>query len=94
VCKANGIERAPETVDWFFKGERITISSLQWKTRVEIVESWFPKERSYVSELTIHRSTVGDQGVYLCRSSDLDIASMTVHVSNGKWNYNACLPKY
>jgi hypothetical protein len=94
VCKANGIDRAPEPVDWFFKGERISISSLQWQKRVEIVERSFPKDRSYVSELTIHRSTVGDQGVYVCRSSDLNIWSMKVHVFNGKWNYNACPPKY
>lgn len=83
VCNATGVDRAPEDVDWFFNGNRIHTSDPRWYERIEIVKHRPLPGRSYISELIIHKTTMKDQGNYVCRSSDLNIDSMGVHILNG-----------
>lgn len=85
VCNASGISRAPEKIDWFFKGNRIHPSNPRWKGRVAILKHTAIPGRSFISELVIKQSTIADQGDYVCRSSDLKVTNLKVHVLNGKY---------
>lgn len=93
LCNATGITRAPESIDWFFKGSRIHPSNPMWKGRVEILKHTSIAGRYFISELFIEQSTIADQGDYVCRSSDLIVNNMKVHVLNGKYDlkYILCL---
>lgn len=82
ICNATGVERAPEDVDWFFNGNSIHTSDPRWYGRIEVVKHRPLPGRSYISELIIHLSTLEDQGNYVCRSSDLSINSINVHILN------------
>lgn len=82
VCNATGVDRAPEDVDWFFNGNRIHTTHPHWYGRIEIAKHRPFPSTSYISELTIHHSTMDDQGNYVCRSSDLNVNSMNVHILN------------
>lgn len=82
VCNASGISRAPEKIDWFFKGNRIHPSNPRWKGRVAILKHTAIPGRSFISELVIKQSTIADQGDYVCRSSDLKVTNLKVHVLN------------
>lgn len=85
LCNATGSERAPESVEWFFKGNKILTSHGNWwYRRTEIVNHIPLPGRSFLSELYIHNSTINDHGNYVCRSSDLEISSLMVHILNGK----------
>ncbi|XP_060591281.1 zwei Ig domain protein zig-8-like isoform X2 [Ruditapes philippinarum] len=84
VCNATGVNRAPEDVDWFFNGNKIHTTHPHWYGRIEIVKHRPLPGRSYISELIIHLSTMEDQGNYVCRSSDLNVNSMNVHILNDK----------
>ena len=86
LCNASGINRAPEKIDWFFKGSRIHPSNPRWKGRVEILKHTSIPGRFFISELFIEQSTIADQGDYVCRSSDLIVNNLKVHVLNGKYN--------
>ena len=86
MCNASGLSRAPEEIDWFFEGNRIHASNPQWKGRVEILKHTSIPGRFYISELLIEQSSMADQGSYVCRSSDLKINSMKVHVLNGEYS--------
>ncbi|KAK3578277.1 hypothetical protein CHS0354_010478 [Potamilus streckersoni] len=82
TCNATGADRAPDDVDWFFEGNRIHSSSPRWRDRVEILKRKPIPGKAYISELIIRRSTMADQGSYVCRSSDLSVNSIKVHVLN------------
>ncbi|KAK3098148.1 hypothetical protein FSP39_016643 [Pinctada imbricata] len=87
TCNASGIERAPEDIDWFHKGHKISQKNRHWRNRFQIVK--FTPEamgRSLISRLIIDHGLAKDRGVYICRSSDLQTTSIVVHVLNGK-NY-------
>ena len=83
-CNATGMKRAPDGIDWFFNGNRIHMSNPRWYNRIEILNQRPVPGRSYISELIIHRSTVEDMGNYVCRSTDLNVNSIKVHILNGK----------
>lgn len=87
LCNATSAERAPEYVEWFFNGDKIHTSHPHWFGRTEIVNRRPVPGRSYISELIIYRSTIADHGNYVCRSSDLEINSLIVHILNGKFTY-------
>ena len=91
LCNASGISRAPEEIDWFFEGNRIHPSNPRWNGRVEILKHTSIPGRYYISELLIEQSSMADQGSYVCRSSDLNVNSMKVHVLNGEYFYNTML---
>ncbi|KAL3866923.1 hypothetical protein ACJMK2_044170 [Sinanodonta woodiana] len=84
TCNATGADHAPDDVDWFFEGNRIHTSSPRWRDRVEVLKRRPIPGKAYISDLIIRRSTMADQGSYVCRSSDLSVNSIKVHVLNGK----------
>lgn len=83
TCNATGALRAPEDIDWFHNGLKIRQNDPQWRHRTYIYK--YQQEvpgRSLVSILTVERSEERDAGTYICRSSDKDTQSITVHVLN------------
>ncbi|XP_052795336.1 uncharacterized protein LOC128228213 isoform X1 [Mya arenaria] len=86
VCNATGVERAPEEIDWFFNGNKILTSHPHWYGRIEIVKHKPEPGLSFISELIINLSSMQDNGNYVCRSSDLSVDSLTVHVLNAGKN--------
>lgn len=87
TCNATGSTRAPDAVDWFYEGNRIHQSNPRWQGRVEILKHESFEGKYYISELIIDHSTLEDKGHYVCRSSDLTVDDLKVHVLNaGKDN--------
>jgi len=84
VCNATGALRPPETVDWFYKGSRIEQSDVRWDGRVEILKQESFEGKWYVSELIVDKTYMDDSGDYVCRSSDLAVNSVKVHILNGR----------
>ncbi|KAH3741669.1 obscurin-like isoform X2 [Dreissena polymorpha] len=82
ICNATGAYRAPEAVDWFYDGNRIHTADERWKGRVEIVRHESFEGKYYVSELIIDKSRLEDNGDYVCRSSDLAVNSVKIHILN------------
>ncbi|XP_052217692.1 peroxidasin homolog [Dreissena polymorpha] len=82
TCNASGVDRAPDDIDWFFDGTKLTTSHPHWYGRLEITKHRPLPGLSYISEITIQHSTLGDSGNYVCRSSDIEVDSLTVHVLN------------
>lgn len=85
VCNATGVKRAPQEVDWFFNGDRIVPTQPHWYGRIEILKRWPSLCCSFISEIIIHQSTLADQGNYVCRSSDLSVNNIKVHILNGTY---------
>ncbi|XP_078313358.1 neurotrimin-like isoform X1 [Crassostrea virginica] len=84
TCNATGALRAPEDVDWFHNGIKIRQNDPHWRHRTYIYK--YQQEvpgKSLVSTLMVERSEERDAGTYICRSSDKDTQSITVHVLNG-----------
>lgn len=97
TCNATGPERAPESVDWFHEGHKITADRDKWKGRLSIhnyygTDYGFPMKyqytpgRSFISRLVINRSMESDAGTYICRSTpNVETTSIKVHVLNGTY---------
>ena len=87
TCNATGGIHAPLGIDWFFKGKRIQTTQSQWKDRIQILKR--KKGRYYISDLIIGRSTMNDQGTYVCRSTDFrnqkEVKGFTIHILSGKF---------
>ncbi|XP_033749483.1 uncharacterized protein LOC117334131 isoform X2 [Pecten maximus] len=81
TCNATGVTRAPSAVDWFHDGHIISSSDKKYAKRLMILNK-VPEVpgRSLISTLIIERCTDADKGNYVCRSSDLDTTSKTVHI--------------
>lgn len=84
ICNATGAVRAPEAVDWFYEGNRIHPSNPKWRGRVEILKHESFEGKYFTSELIVDQSQLDDKGSYVCRSSDLTVNSITVHVLNAE----------
>lgn len=86
TCNATGAIRAPLEVDWFFYGERIISTQKRWRDRTRILKR--TKDRSFISDLIVERSTLEDNGNYVCRSTDVgpvyEVTSIFVNVLSGK----------
>lgn len=82
VCNATGSVNPPQDLDWFKDGIKITPDAHQ-KITIEKFQSLPTK--TIVSVLQLKHSNMNDAGTYVCRSSNLDITSIKVHVLNGKW---------
>lgn len=77
-CNVTGSLKPPSELEWFFNGQRIMPSLLYWRDRT-VIKSDVVGNTVY-SELTIKRSILEDAGMYICRSSDLKIKSISVNV--------------
>ena len=84
ICNATGLVRAPDAVDWFKDGQRIHPSHEKWSGRIEVVKHESFEGKYYVSELIIEHSAMEDNGHYVCRSTDLAVSSIKIHILNGK----------
>ncbi|XP_045216757.1 uncharacterized protein LOC123566576 isoform X2 [Mercenaria mercenaria] len=82
ICNATGTVRAPEAVDWFYEGNRIHPSNPKWRGRVEVLKHESFEGKYFISELIVDHSKLKDKGHYVCRSSDLTVDSLKVHVLN------------
>jgi len=85
TCNATGVIRAPEDVDWFHNGNIIDHHDNMWGQRLTISKQ-IPQipGRWLISELIIEKSTLKDQGMYICRSSDNEAASFYVTILDSK----------
>lgn len=81
-CNATGVDYIPEDVDWFKDGNEIRPNPL---TKIYITKYQSVSARSLHSELEIKHGQMSDAGTYICRISEMDIASLKVHVLNGKY---------
>lgn len=84
TCNASGSNRAPEDVDWFHNGNIIVPNDSKWGGRLQIYKK-VPPGRSLISELIINRSTLGDQGMYVCRSSENEAKNFPVNILGSKY---------
>lgn len=80
VCNSSGVLDAPDNLDWFKDGVKITPDGLR---QIKIDKFHVPATRTLVSVLQIRHSKMDDAGTYVCRSSDLSTTSIKVHVLNG-----------
>lgn len=78
-CNATGVDYIPEDVDWFKDGNEIRPNPL---TKIYITKYQSVSARSLHSELEIKHGQMSDAGTYICRISEMDIASLKVHVLN------------
>ena len=89
TCTATGPIRPPLEINWFFYGNRIVTNHNRWRDRTTISKGKFTNSRSIKSELIIERSTLDDNGNYLCRSVDVgpsyQFDSIFINVLSGKY---------
>eukprot|EP00106_Octopus_bimaculoides_P017621 XP_014785063.1 PREDICTED: Down syndrome cell adhesion molecule-like protein Dscam2 isoform X2 [Octopus bimaculoides] len=80
VCNTTGSEYPPLDLDWFKDGNKINADSAK---KIKIDKRHFPHANTLSSVLNITHSKMSDAGEYVCRSSNLEITSIKVHVLNG-----------
>ncbi|GAB1605941.1 zwei Ig domain protein zig-8-like isoform X1 [Argonauta hians] len=78
ICNATNSIQSPRDITWFKDGELITRGALR---RVMITRRQ-PSPRILISELKIARSNTADDGIYICRTSDLEVTVFKVNVLN------------
>ncbi|KAK3601477.1 hypothetical protein CHS0354_033612 [Potamilus streckersoni] len=84
TCNATGIFYPPEEMDWFLDGQRVLSDSGRG---VDIYKRVSISSKSITSILEVERASMEDDGVYVCRSSDLQITSKKLNVLNaGTYN--------
>ncbi|KAK7501616.1 hypothetical protein BaRGS_00007047, partial [Batillaria attramentaria] len=82
-CSATGKEHSPDDIDWFLNGQKLVTDSADqvWiEKRVSLMD------RTISSVLTIENANMKNAGIYVCRTSDLQIASARVDVLNADTN--------
>ena len=83
VCNATGKPHPPRDVKWYKNGNPIDSDANQGILITKKIET-----RVLISVLVIKHSKMGDSGDYICRSSNGDAGSVSIHVLNGKWAAN------
>lgn len=81
TCNATGALHAPEGIDWFHNGIIIRPKDYRWGGRLQIYN--YVSEvstRSLISQLVIDKTSLEDQGSYICRSSDKKTESIDVSI--------------
>jgi hypothetical protein len=78
-CNATGRPEPPHAVEWYREGERVHSDASKGINIRSSVDA-----RLLLSELTIANAKMNDGGDYICRSSNRDVASVKVHVINGR----------
>ena len=82
ICNASGSTSPPEDLDWFKDGIKITADG--WK-QITIDKFRVQSTKTLVSVLDKKYSDMDDAGTYVCRSSNLGVTSLKVHVLNGEF---------
>ncbi|XP_036363769.1 hemicentin-2 isoform X2 [Octopus sinensis] len=78
ICNATNSVQSPRDITWYKDGEIITRGVL----RRVIITRRQVSPRTLISELKIARSNTGDDGIYVCRTSDLEVTRFKVNVLN------------
>ncbi|XP_046354793.2 kin of IRRE-like protein 2 isoform X1 [Haliotis rufescens] len=79
TCNATGEEHPPDDLDWFKNGDKLSSSITD---QIAIQKRVSLTTRTIVSILQISNAGMNDAGVYICRTSDLQITSARVNVLN------------
>ncbi|KAK7011962.1 lachesin [Biomphalaria glabrata] len=79
ACNASGHLGPPEDLDWFKDGQKLSPDGIR---QVKINKFKVPASRTLVSNVAIKHSRMEDAGTYVCRSSNLVMTSLKVHVLN------------
>ncbi|XP_035824326.1 fibroblast growth factor receptor 4 isoform X2 [Aplysia californica] len=79
VCNATGHKQSPDDLDWFLNGQKLTTDM---DKKVTIQKSVSLMEKTIYSVLEVAEANMKDAGIYVCRTSDLQIASARVDVLN------------
>ncbi|KAK7506369.1 hypothetical protein BaRGS_00002481, partial [Batillaria attramentaria] len=79
VCNASGQNYPPEDLDWFKDGVKVTADGLR---HITIDKFRLLPSKMLVSVLDKKYSEMSDAGTYVCRSSNMGITSLKVHVLN------------
>ena len=77
-CNASGSYLAPQDIDWFHDGNKL-LQSHKNHVRIRTRQTL----RQLFGVLEIHHSRLSDAGIYVCRSTDLELAHIQVHVLDG-----------
>ncbi|XP_052229958.1 leucine-rich repeats and immunoglobulin-like domains protein 2 [Dreissena polymorpha] len=80
-CNVTGQHYTPDEIDWFRNGEKVTSEK---RRGVKLLKHLSIVHRTFSSILSIDTATMGDSGVYVCRSSNMQIANTKVHVLNAE----------
>ncbi|KAL8622763.1 hypothetical protein ACOMHN_026884 [Nucella lapillus] len=80
LCNATAKDQPPEDLDWFREGNRLQTSD---NKGVYIRKFVTLSTGTIVSILEIRHARLSDAGVYVCRTSSLDVTSFRVNVLNG-----------
>lgn len=80
-CNATGEDHAPDEMDWFKDGHKINSDI---NKRIKITKQYSISTRSFSSSMQINRANLADSGTYVCRSSNMQITSIKVHVLNAE----------
>ncbi|CAG5134035.1 unnamed protein product, partial [Candidula unifasciata] len=79
ICNATGLEHPPDYLDWFLNGNKLSMKN---NNKISIREFVSITSRTIVSILEINDAQLSDSGMYVCRTSNLQIESMRVTVLN------------
>ncbi|XP_052230704.1 lachesin-like isoform X2 [Dreissena polymorpha] len=80
-CNATGQHYIPDEIDWFRNGERVTSEK---HSGIKLFKQLSIAHKTFTSILSIDKATMEDNGVYVCRSSNMRIANTKVHVLNAE----------
>ncbi|XP_067665064.1 zwei Ig domain protein zig-8-like isoform X2 [Haliotis asinina] len=77
ICNATGKEHSPDDLDWFKNGNKLTTEFVR---KIYIRKFVSLTTKTIVSILEIKNAKLSDAGMYVCRTSDLQITSRRINV--------------
>ncbi|XP_052229960.1 uncharacterized protein LOC127844043 isoform X6 [Dreissena polymorpha] len=80
-CNATGQHYTPDEIDRFRNGKKVTSEK---HSGIKLFKHLSITHKTFTSILSIDKATMEDNGVYVCRASNVRIANTKVHVLNGK----------
>ncbi|BFZ01919.1 hypothetical protein BsWGS_04958 [Bradybaena similaris] len=83
MCNATGADHSPDSLDWFLNGQKLA-TDVEKKVYIQMQVSLM--EKTISSVLEVDEADMDDAGIYVCRTSDLQIASTRVDVLNADTN--------
>ncbi|XP_041363298.1 lachesin-like isoform X2 [Gigantopelta aegis] len=81
TCNATGAVHPPDEIDWFKNGDKLETN---YARKVYIQKRVSLTTRTILSILEIKNAKMTDAGLYICRTSDLQIKSRRVNVLNAE----------
>ncbi|XP_041374057.1 immunoglobulin heavy variable 1-18-like [Gigantopelta aegis] len=79
TCNATGEDHAPDEIDWFKNGDKLETN---YARQIYIQKRVSLTTKTILSILEIKEAKMDDAGMYICRTSDLQITSKRVNVLN------------